>query len=176
MSIFSEFLTDQLFFVTQQSVGNEPVLRDQMMMRLMQAALDWTKERTPFTRIGYVFLPDQLQLLLTLTGTAPLDRLMWNIRTCFQREYHELLNMQGDTLLWPEEYTARRVVDVEQLALCLDHIHYQPVQRGFVDQPEAWPYSSFALWQERGIYPLQWGWTVPPTLQGEISGRRSHAA
>ncbi len=176
MSIFTEFLTDRLFFVTQQSVGNEPVLRDQMRMRLMQAALDWAKERSPFTRIGYVFLPDQIQLLLSLTGSAPLDRLMWNVRTCFQREYHELLNMQGDTLLWPEEYAARRVVDVEQLAVYLDTMHYQPVQRGFVDQPEAWPYSSFALWQERGIYPLHWGWTVPATVQGQASRRGSHAS
>jgi len=164
MSIFATLPTNPLFFVTQQSVGHEPLLRDAMMMRLMQAALDWSKERTPFERIGYLFLPEQIQLLLSPADDIALDRLMHNVQRCFQREYHELLNMPGNTLLWQEEYKAQKVVDVEQLAVYLDSMHLQPVERGFVDQPEAWPYSSFALWQARGIYPPQWGWrNIEPT-------------
>jgi hypothetical protein len=157
MSIFADLLTDNLFFVTQRTAGNEPVLRDAVMMRLMAEAWTWTKERTPFERIGYLFLPEQIQVLLTPSATTTLDRIMQRVRQRFHAEYHELLNMPGHTLLWQEEYSARRVVDVETLGVYLDAMHLQPVQRGFVDLPAAWPYSSFALWQERGIYQPGWG-------------------
>jgi putative transposase len=161
MSIFADLLTSNLFFVTQGSVGGEPVLVNEMMMRLMQAALAWAKERAPYERIGYVFLPDQVHLLLSPTGTATLDQIMQRTRRRFHVEYHQLLNMPGETLLWQEDYVAQRVQDVEQLALYLDAMHLLPVERGLVEQPEAWPYSSFSLWQGRGIYPPQWGWRVP---------------
>ena len=176
MSIYDDLLTNNLFFVTQHTVGNEAVLGNQIMMRLMRAALDWGKARTPFELIGYVFLPDLIHLLVKPMGTASLDHIMQNVRTHFHDEYHELLNMPGETLLWQRDHAARRITDVDLLAAHLDFIHYQPVQRGFVDQPEAWPYGSFALWQERGIYPAQWGWTLPATLNeyGE-PGRRKRS-
>lgn len=167
MASFAEFFTGNLFFVTQHSMGGEPVLVNEMMMRLMQAALDWAKERANYERIGYVFLPDQVHLLLRRTGTATLDQIMQRTRRRFHLEYHQLLNMPGETLLWQKDYEARRVQDVEQLARWLDAMHLLPIEHGLVEQPEAWPYSSFALWQERGIYPPQWGWRVPTTLQNE---------
>ena len=163
----TDLYTTNLFLVTQHSVGNEPVLGNEMMMRLMRSAVDWTMARTPFDLIGYVFLPEQAHLVLKPTGQAPLDRIMQQIRRRFHQEYHELLNMPGETLLWQNEHVVRRVEDVEELANYLDFIHYEPVQRGYVEQPAAWPYSSFALWQERGIYPVQWGWKRPAMLNGE---------
>ncbi|MCB0186186.1 MAG: hypothetical protein R2867_14690 [Caldilineaceae bacterium] len=167
MASFAEFFTANLFFVTQHSVGGEPVLVNEMMMRLMQVALNWAKERAPYERVGYLFLPDQIHLLLRPTGTATLDRIMQRTRQRFQLEYHELLNMPGETLLWQEDYEARRVQDVEQLALYLDAMHLLPVERGLVEQPAAWPYSSVTLWQERGIYPPRWGWRVPTTVPND---------
>ncbi|MCB0106183.1 MAG: hypothetical protein KDE53_09745 [Caldilineaceae bacterium] len=157
MSFYTDFFTNNLFFVTQDSVGREPVLGNEMMMRLMQAALDWARERGAYERIGYLFLPEQIQLLLSPTATVALDRIMQRTRQRFQQEYHELLNMPGDTLLWQEEYRARRVHDVEELALYLDTMHMLPVQRGLVKEPGQWPYSSFVLWQGRGLYPPGWG-------------------
>lgn len=157
MSLYSNFFTENLFFVTQESVGLEPVLGNEMMMRLMWMALEWAKERAAYERIGYLFLPEQVQLLISPTGMVSLDRIMRRTRQRFQQEYHELLNMPGDTLLWQEAYTARHVHDVEELAFYLDTMHMLPVQRGLVKAPREWPYSSFALWQDRGLYYSEWG-------------------
>lgn len=157
MSLYSNFFTENLFFVTQESVGREPVLGNEMMMRLMWMALEWAKERAAYERIGYLFLPEQVQLLISPTGMVALDRIMRRMRQRFQQEYHELLNMPGDTLLWQEEYKARHVHDVEELAFFLDTMHMLPVRRGLVKTPGEWPYSSFALWQDRGLYHTGWG-------------------
>lgn len=157
MFLYTNFFTENLFFVTQESVGREPVLGNELMMRLMHAALAWAREQAAYERIGYLFLPEQVQLLISPTGTVALDRIMQRTRQRFQQEYHELLNMPGDTLLWQEEYRARRVHDVEELALYLDTMHMLPVERGLVKTPREWPYSSFVLWQDRGLYRSEWG-------------------
>lgn len=165
MSTYADHFTTNLFFVTQRAVGEEPVLGNELMMRLMQAALDWTKIHYPFERIGYLFLPEQVHLLLKPTGDASLDQIMQSVRHRFHAEYHELMNMPGTTLLWQDGHEVQRVAEVETLAMHLDYIHYLPVQRGFVAEPAAWPYGSFALWQARGIYNDRWGRIAPATLQ-----------
>lgn len=157
MSLYTDFFTDNLFFVIQESVGGESILGNEMMMRLMQSALEWAKAAAPYERIGYLFLPEQVQLVIRPMGTASLDQIMQRTRQRFHVEYHELLNMPGTTLLWQEQYTARRVHDVEQLAFYLDTMHMLPVQRGLVKTPGEWPYSSFTLWQDRGLYHTGWG-------------------
>ncbi len=162
MSIIGDLPTEPIFFVTQQSVGREPVLSNEMMMRLLQAALQQAKARYSYERIGYLLLPDQIQLLLSPRDNSRLDQIMQQMRQSFQMEYRELLHMRGTTLLWEEQYAARRVQETAELAAYLDHMHYQPVQLGLVARPEAWPYSSFALWQKRGVYPPRWGWIDIP--------------
>ena len=157
MSTYADLFVANLFHVTLYSVGREPILVNELLMRLVQQAWISAQQRYPHERIGYLFLPEQMQVLLTPKVQVTVDEIVQGMRRHFQREYHELLTMPGDLLLWQEEYEAHHILDVEELALYLDHMHYQPVQRGFVDRPEEWPYSSFTLWQERGIYPPRWG-------------------
>lgn len=163
MSTITDFFTNNIFLITQQSVGREPVLCNEMLMRVMQSSMDWARKSAPYERIGYLFLPEQIVLLISTVGRTPLDRVMQRIRHRFQVEYDELMNMADTMLLWQEAHQAQRIQDVEELAVALDDIHYRPVQRGYVNRPEEWPYSSFALWQQRGLYPPQWGWNAPPS-------------
>lgn len=157
MSTYADRFVANLFHVTLHSMGREPVLVNEVLIRLMEQALKSTQQRYPFERLGYLFLPEQVQVILTPKAQTTLDQIVQGICRHFRREYHELLTMPGDLLLWQEAYEAHHILDVEELARYLDHMHYQPVQRGFVDRPEEWPYSSFSLWQERGIYPPRWG-------------------
>lgn len=160
MSTVTAAFTENLFYVTQASVGREPILCNELLMRVMESSIAAARKRVPFERVGYLFLPEQIALLLAPIGTASLDRIMQQVRQRFQNEYGELLNMTDNTLLWCEEYEAKRVQNVEALALYLDELHLQPVRRGYVRAPEEWPYSSYALWRQRGIYPNGWGWAM----------------
>ena len=164
MATYADFYTSNLFFITQQSVGDEAVLNNGMMVRLLRSALHWVQERQPFQMIGYVFLPSCIHLLIEPTGDTVLDQLMVGMRKRFQIEYGELLVMPGETLLWAPQYKAQRLNDVADFARQLDYIHCQPVQQKLVAQPEAWPYSSFTSWQARGIYGPEWGWAQSAKL------------
>ncbi len=169
MATYADFFTPNLFFVTQRTIGNEVVLGNALMVRLVEVALNWGGQRHSFQLVGYVFLPAHLHLLLEPTGTTPLHQIMRGVREQFHREYQQLLGMPGETLLWENHYTAQHVPDSATFASQLDYIHYNPVQHGYVAHPEAWPYSSYHLWVSRGLYAAEWGWTLPDNLHSNVT-------
>ncbi len=169
MATYADFFTPNLFFVTQRAMGNEVVLGNAIMVRLVHAALQWVGQRHAFQVVGYVFLPAHLHLLIELTGATRLDQIMQGVSEQFHREYQQLLGMPEETLLWESHYSAQRVPDSATFANQLDYIHYNPVQHGYVAQPEAWPYSSYHTWVARGLYVAQWGWTLPANLRSNTT-------
>ena len=50
---------------------------------------------------------------------------------------------------WQEGSHAELILDDEMMRQKLDYIHYNPVKRGYVEQPEHWRYSS-AGWYRSG--------------------------
>lgn len=152
MATYADFYTPNLFFITQRTVGNEALLTNGMMVRLLRSALHWVQARYPFQMAGYVFLPATVHLLVQPTGSTLLDQLMAGMCKRFQVEYGELLGMPGETLLWESRYEAQPIHTVTDFAHWLDYLHQQPVQQKLVAQPEQWPYSSYLIWQARGLY------------------------
>lgn len=153
MATYAEFFTPHLFFVTQRTLGNEIVLGNAMMVRLLQAALDWVGQRQPFHLVGHVFLPTQIQLVVEPSGTTRLDSMMQELREHFQHDYQQLLGMPSKSHLWEAHYTAQRLPDSAAFASQLDALHASPVHQGYVTDPAAWPYSSYQRWVARGLYP-----------------------
>lgn len=174
MATYTDFFTPNLFFVTQRTIGNEVVLGNGMLVRLLHAALQWVGRRHSFGLIGYVFLPTHIHLLLKPTGHATLQPIMQEVVEQFHREYQQLLGMPGTTLLWETHYDAQRVPDSATFANGLDYIHYNPVHHGYVAQPAAWPYSSYRDWLARDLYAAEWGWTLPANLQSNTTTKGFH--
>jgi len=152
MATYADFYMPHLFLITQHTVGHEALLANGMMVRLLRSALHWAQERHPFQMVGYVFLPATIHLLVQPTGGTLLDQLMAGMGKRFQVEYGELLGMPGETLLWETHYDARPIHNVAEFAQWLDYLHWQPVHQKLVAHPAQWPYSSYLIWQARGLY------------------------
>lgn len=61
--------------------------------------------------------------------------------------------------LWQEGSHPQRVGDESMLRQKLDYIHRNPVERGFVDEPEHWRWSSARCYAGRaGVVPVYTGW------------------
>ncbi len=169
MASYTDFFTPNLFFITQRALGNEVVLGNAMLVRLLQSAFQQVGQRHTFRLVGYVFLPAHFHLLIEPSGQVRLDQIMGRARDQFHRDYQQLLGMPGEILLWEAHHTAQRVTDSATFASRLDYIHYNPVQHGYVTQPEAWPYSSYQTWVARGLYAAEWGWTLPANLDSNTT-------
>jgi putative transposase len=165
MITYADLFTPKLFLITNRTIGGEAVLATEMLMRVFRIALDAVQKTQHFRLIGYVFLPEQVQLLLEPANGVVLNQLMAATQQRFQVDYQQLIGMPGELLLWEKHYRTQRLRDVNDFATQLDQLHYAPVQHKLVDKPEAWPYSSYSHWLAQGLYPAGWGWTPPVHLK-----------
>lgn len=65
---------------------------------------------------------------------------------------------------WQKRFWDHIIRDECDFERHLDYIHYNPVKHGLVTKPEDWPHTSFTSWQQKGVYPERWGWSLPQSL------------
>ncbi|MBX3010923.1 MAG: hypothetical protein KF832_05425 [Caldilineaceae bacterium] len=169
MVTYTDLFTPDLFWVASHTAGHEAVLTNELWMRVLQRALHREQKRRPFRLVGYVFLPEQVHLLLEPIGSTSITTMVRAIYQQFQTEYQQLVGIPGELLLWESHHQVQRVIDVADLASRLDSMHYLPVQQHLVAKPEQWPYSSYGGWLAQGLYANGWGGT-PPTRRSRKPG------
>ncbi|GIV76823.1 transposase [Litorilinea aerophila] len=166
MADYRRYLPDETLFVTCRTFRREPVLADGTAVHLLRTVLNGIKQRWPFLTVGYVILPDHFHWLMKPQPPATVHRIVAAVQQRFARDYQQLLGMPEPVLVWQTGYQLCQVRGEEQQRLHLDYIHYDPVRHGQVARPEEWAHSSYAIWVERGLYRLGWGWTPPDGLAG----------
>ncbi|UUO13579.1 REP-associated tyrosine transposase [Dolichospermum heterosporum] len=66
-----------------------------------------------------------------------------------QLEVHKLKHKtKQDYQLWQEGFHPQTISNEEMFRQKLDYIHHNPVQRGYVDEPSHWRYSSYRNYLE----------------------------
>ena len=153
MLTYADLFTPNLFLITNRTVGGEAVLANELLMRVLRTVLTDVQKQHRFRLVGYVFLPKAMHLLVEPATGVALDQIMTAVHQQFQTDYQQLVGIPGTMLLWERRYQTHRVRDVDDLAVQLDTLHDEPVNRGLVDKPEAWPYSSYRGWLAQGLYP-----------------------
>ncbi|GAB4443768.1 MAG: hypothetical protein Kow0031_26080 [Anaerolineae bacterium] len=118
----------------------------------------------PFSMLGYVFLPDHFHLLIKPTGASNFSQIMHSLKPNFTKAYKRRLNITGPMKFWQKRFWEHTIRDELDFERHLDYIHYNPVKHGLVSNPADWPHSSFLTWQKRGVYPVDWGKTVPQSV------------
>ena len=170
MSTYADYFTPDLFFVTCKIMDGEPLLGTSVIIHLLRMVLNEVKQTHPFRTLGYVFLPDHVHLLVKLTEGVVLDQMLDSLRNRFTQDYQQLMGLPGQMLIWEKSYQVHKVQDQQDFAARLDYLHYNPVQHKLVKKPEAWPYSSYQAWLDRGLYQADWGSTEPESVQGKRWG------
>lgn len=170
MPTYADYFTPDLIFVTCGILDREPVLGTSMIIHLLRMVLNQVKQTYPFRTLGYVFLPDHVHLLVKLAGGVVLDPMLDSLRKQFTQDYQQLMGLPGPMTIWETNYQVHKVQDQQDFAARLDYAHYNPVYHKWVQKPEAWPYSSYQAWVDRGLYQADWGSTEPERVQGKRWG------
>ena len=160
------FREGQTVFLTLATHGRAPWMNEPAVCREVIAALRATHALHPFDHRAHVLLPDHLHLLLRARSEGGIP----NIIGCFKRATRARLQgvVAGVSRLWQPRYHDHIVRDDEDFARHLDYVHFNPVKHGLVDAATAWPWSSLAAWQARGVYPSDWGVREPERIRGMI--------
>ena len=160
-SVCNRYFAPNLYAITCYTVNEESIFDSDAKNHLLQSVLKRIEARGWLRLPAYLFLPDQLHLLVALGSKRTIDEVVQHIKTEYSHEYATLMGNPEKMLLFEQQHRIRRLVDQEDFAACLDQLHRMPVELGLVSRPEEWPYSSYERWVERQLYRLGWGWEKP---------------
>ncbi len=152
-------LPNQARFLTfscndRQTLLATPEARDAFATALVKARTTYN-----FKLLAWVAMPEHAHLLLIPDlPTWPVSKLLWGLKRGSATRIKQALNgatadpkgSRASPPIWqPGGGYDRNIRDLEELNEKFNYIHNNPVKRGLVAQPEAWPWSS-AQWYQTG--------------------------
>ena len=152
------FETEYPYFVTCTTVGWLPVFTRAEAVDIVYDSWRFLQRERGFLIFGYVILENHLHLI----ARAPeLSKRIGNFKSYTARRIIDLLDQKGEkTLLeqlrfhklkhkqdsehqfWQEGSHPKQIQNDEMLWQKLEYVHFNPVQRGYIDDPLHWRYSS----------------------------------
>jgi putative transposase len=110
--------------------------------------------RYDFHRFGYVVMPEHVHLLVTEPKKCLPSK-------AIQAPKLSVAVQRKERPFWQARYYDVNVFPTQKHTEKLKYIHRNPVTRGFVEKPEAWPWSSFQhyLTATIGTVEIESWWT-----------------
>jgi putative transposase len=161
-----------LHFITCSCYRRLPLLFSERSRDRFLSLLEETRQRYRFVVVGYVVMPEHIHLLMTEPEVGTPSTVMQVLK---QRTAHALLpkkkracraqgrrfeNGAAGRAFWQARFYDFNVWTTKKRAEKLRYIHRNPVQRGLVEAPEQWRWSSyrFYLLDEQGTVRVNQGW------------------
>jgi putative transposase len=150
------------FFTVNLAIrrGNDLLIRE---IDALRAAFRETRADHPFEIDAIVVLPEHLHTVWQMPSGDSDFSMRWRlIKSRFSRRVARTESVspsrerKGERGIWQRRYWEHLIRDDNDYARHIDYIHYNPVKHGHCSRPADWPYSSFARWVDKGVYPLDW--------------------
>jgi len=115
-----------------------PYLNDDHTRIVFEQTLEQLRQRHQFFLFGYVIMPNHVHLLLTEPKLHSLATML----SVLKGETSKLLKGERPQF-WQSRYYDFNVLTHQKYVEKLKYIHRNPVERGLVERPEDWPWSSY---------------------------------
>jgi len=127
-----------LHFITFTCYRRQPFLDTPRAKNVFERSLEQTRCSYRLDVIGYVVMPEHVHLLLSEPERATLARAIQALKQSVSQKLKA-----PDGRFWQTRYYDFNVFTKAKRIEKLKYIHRNPVHRGLVDKPEAWPWSSY---------------------------------
>ena len=145
-------------FLTFSCYRRLPYLDDDHARSIFLEELEKLRSRHQLYVFGYVLMPEHVHLLLSEPKLRPLGVTLNVLK-------HETSQRLKGTRaqFWQRRYYDFNVLTHHKFVEKLRYIHRNPVERGLVDDPQDWPWSSYRHWltgeQSQVEIESHWTWT-----------------
>jgi putative transposase len=154
-----------LHFITFSCYRRLPLLRSARARNVFVRVLDQVRQEYGFQLVGYVVMPEHVHLLISepARGTpstvlkmlkrrvSRLPRRRPRRRTsALQRSFQFASSPERLPQFWQKRFYDFNVWSRKKKIEKLGYMHANPLKRGLVDDPKHRPWSSYALYQQRG--------------------------
>jgi len=143
-------------FITFSCYHRLPYLNNDHARITFEETLERVRQRHQFFLFGYVIMPEHVHLLLTEPKLQNLSTTL----SILKGETSKRLKGNREQF-WQIRYYDFNVLTDRKRIEKLRYIHRNPVERGLVEKPEDWPWSSFRhyLTGEPGRVEIESEWT-----------------
>jgi putative transposase len=144
-------------FVTFSCWRRMPLLASAEARRLFQSALEETRRSYRWCVLGYVVMPEHVHLLVSEPERATLATALQALKQSVARRL-----IGGLPHFWEKRYHDFNVFTARKIVEKLRYLHRNPVERGLVEKPEDWAWSSFRHYAtgEAGVVEIGSEWVL----------------
>lgn len=145
-------------FITFSCYRRLPLLGNAAAYTVFERELEAVRRRHGFVVAGYVLMPEHVHLLVS----EPLVSSLSIAIQVLKQETSRKLKRTGDLQFWQRRYYDFNVHSELKRVEKLRYMHRNPVQRGLVETPEDWQWSSFVHFATGtiGIVEIESEWTA----------------
>jgi REP-associated tyrosine transposase len=149
---------DNFYFISSSIVNWIPVFTSEKYFNVLLNSMKYCQKHRSLKIYYYVIMDnhfhmivygDQLEKTISVLKRFTALEIVNNLKKDSDVRILELFKKlkktyksQSEHQVWQEGYHPQLISDENMLFQKRDYIHYNPVKRGFVNQPEHWRYSS----------------------------------
>ena len=137
-----------LHYVTFSCYGRFPYLAKAAAREVFECSLERMRQQYRFFVVGYVVMPEHVHLLLS----EPVEK---NVAVVLQAVKISVARRLPESPFWQRRYYDFNVYSSAKIAEKLGYMHRNPVARGLVDVPGAWPWSSYRYYETGAVGTVQ---------------------
>ena len=134
-----------IHFVTTSCYKYKPFFCKSWTRQIIMESIDKVRSKREFLIIGYVVMPEHAHFLIVpnqcKTISAAVQCIKWYTSTQLLAELRK--RGKDEKKLWQPRFYDFNVFTQKKLLEKLNYCHMNPVNRGLVDSPDDWLYSSY---------------------------------
>jgi putative transposase len=152
----------QSHFLTFSCYRRQPKLNSPNACDLFVQCLEDMRCRFTVCIYGYVVMPEHVHLLVNEPEEATLADAIHFLKLSFSKRQRSQKRATESRSFWQKRYYDRNVKDAEEFTVKLRYLHRNPLERGLVEEPGEWKWSSFRHYapQEIWIVEIESAWTA----------------
>lgn len=108
--------------------------------RTIEGCIRWLHEQKRWDCKGYVVMPDHVHIIFLLGEVQTLSSVMSSFGQYTAKKLNELLEKKGR--IWQHGFYDHCLRDEESYLRHLRYVYENPVRKGYVQNPEDWPFSA----------------------------------
>jgi putative transposase len=162
-----------IYFVTSTVIEWVPIFTSASYFNIMISALKYCQTNMCLNVFAYVFMENHYHLVCQAPDLSKTmqsykrhtaKKILEQLETDKKKWVLDLLSFykkrhktESDHQFWQEGSHPQQVVSNKVLRQKIQYIHYNPVRRGYVAEPEHWVFSSAGdyILQRKGVVELQ---------------------
>ena len=147
-----------LHFIAFSCFRRQPLLQSRTGYQVFEQELEKVRARHGFLVAGFVLMPDHVHLLVSEPQSLQLSATLQVLKQQVSRK----LKRPREIRFWQRRYYDFTVCSHQKRVEKLRYMHRNPVQRGLVEKPEEWPWSSFQHYAtgKIGTIEIESEWTA----------------